>query len=217
MERSFFSSNLLNSNGRETETEWVEQDDPGVYNTLTTLSDGSRDLKHVRFRGFVNLIFPFLMSFFLHIQNFMCNQHFLLSNVSVQCTCKAIPNTTWTFCLNVVWRNSALIQVNCLLSIGLFSPVDDVMYPAVENLSVKGRQSNCGQTIGQWSMHNIMCVGELTGSTVQQNFIQHSIGRHFLQGTLITSETHRYWSCLVENVWVSWQGQQYNRTSFSIP
>jgi hypothetical protein len=150
--------------------------------------------------SFVSLIFPFLLSFFLYIQNFMCNQHFLLSNVSVQCTCKAIPNTTWKFCLNAVWRNSAPILVNCLLSIGLFSPVDDIMYPAVENVSVKGRQSNGGQTIGQGSMNNITCVGELTGSTVQQNFIQHSIDRHFLQGTLIPSDTHRYWSCLAENL-----------------
>lgn len=30
--------------------QWVEQDDPGVYITLTTLSDGGRDLKRVRLR-----------------------------------------------------------------------------------------------------------------------------------------------------------------------
>ncbi len=43
-------SSFSSENGRETETEWVEQDDPGVYITLTTLSDGGRDLKRVRFR-----------------------------------------------------------------------------------------------------------------------------------------------------------------------
>ncbi|RRT77910.1 hypothetical protein B296_00004445 [Ensete ventricosum] len=31
------------------ETEWVEQDEPGVYITLTSLSGGARDLKRVRF------------------------------------------------------------------------------------------------------------------------------------------------------------------------
>ncbi|CAM6025173.1 unnamed protein product [Sphagnum balticum] len=41
-------SSFSSENGRETETEWVEQDDPGVYITLTTLSDGGRDLKRVR-------------------------------------------------------------------------------------------------------------------------------------------------------------------------
>lgn len=32
------------------ETEWVEQDEPGVYITLTSLPGGVRDLKRVRFR-----------------------------------------------------------------------------------------------------------------------------------------------------------------------
>ncbi|CAK9881305.1 unnamed protein product [Sphagnum jensenii] len=43
-------SSFSSENGGETETEWVEQDDPGVYITLTTLSDGGRDLKRVQFR-----------------------------------------------------------------------------------------------------------------------------------------------------------------------
>ncbi len=43
-------SSFSSQNERETETEWVEQDDPGVYITLTTLSDGGRDLKRVRLR-----------------------------------------------------------------------------------------------------------------------------------------------------------------------
>lgn len=37
-------------NGREHETEWVEQDEPGVYITLTALPGGGKDLKRVRFR-----------------------------------------------------------------------------------------------------------------------------------------------------------------------
>lgn len=37
-------------NGREPETEWVEQDEPGVYITLTALPGGGKDLKRVRFR-----------------------------------------------------------------------------------------------------------------------------------------------------------------------
>lgn len=38
------------------ETEWVEQDEPGVYITLTSLPEGARDLKRVRFR-YVYLVF----------------------------------------------------------------------------------------------------------------------------------------------------------------
>lgn len=36
-------------NEHEQETEWVEQDEPGVYITLTTLPGGGKDLKRVRF------------------------------------------------------------------------------------------------------------------------------------------------------------------------
>lgn len=32
------------------ENEWVEQDEPGVYITLTSLPGGAKDLKRVRFR-----------------------------------------------------------------------------------------------------------------------------------------------------------------------
>ncbi|CAM6076815.1 unnamed protein product [Sphagnum tenellum] len=42
-------SSFSSDNGREPETEWVEQDEPGVYITLTTLPGGGRDLKRVRF------------------------------------------------------------------------------------------------------------------------------------------------------------------------
>lgn len=44
------SGNSLPENGREPDTEWVEQDEPGVYITLTALPGGGKDLKRVRFR-----------------------------------------------------------------------------------------------------------------------------------------------------------------------
>ncbi|KAK9716109.1 hypothetical protein RND81_06G211800 [Saponaria officinalis] len=37
------------SNASELETEWVEQDEPGVYITIRQLADGSRELRRVRF------------------------------------------------------------------------------------------------------------------------------------------------------------------------
>ena len=37
-------------NEAQNEKEWVEQDEPGVYITLTALAGGVRDLKRVRFR-----------------------------------------------------------------------------------------------------------------------------------------------------------------------
>lgn len=36
-------------NEAQNEKEWVEQDEPGVYITLTALAGGARDLKRVRF------------------------------------------------------------------------------------------------------------------------------------------------------------------------
>lgn len=38
------------SNASDLETEWVEQDDPGVYITIRQLADGTRELRRVRFR-----------------------------------------------------------------------------------------------------------------------------------------------------------------------
>jgi len=38
------------TNEARNEKEWVEQDEPGVYITLTALAGGARDLKRVRFR-----------------------------------------------------------------------------------------------------------------------------------------------------------------------
>ncbi|KAG8638047.1 protein BREVIS RADIX [Manihot esculenta] len=37
------------SNASDLETEWVEQDEPGVYITIRQLSDGTRELRRVRF------------------------------------------------------------------------------------------------------------------------------------------------------------------------
>ncbi|KAK8574654.1 hypothetical protein V6N12_062344 [Hibiscus sabdariffa] len=39
------------SNASDTETEWVEQDEPGVYLTIRALPGGSRELRRVRFRA----------------------------------------------------------------------------------------------------------------------------------------------------------------------
>jgi hypothetical protein len=36
--------------GNQVQAEWIKQYEPGVYITLTTLRDGTRDLKRVRFR-----------------------------------------------------------------------------------------------------------------------------------------------------------------------
>jgi hypothetical protein len=46
---------------KEGESEYVEQDDPGVYITLTNLPGGVKDLKRVRFRYmiFSPVFFPF--------------------------------------------------------------------------------------------------------------------------------------------------------------
>ncbi|CAM6104930.1 unnamed protein product [Calypogeia fissa] len=50
--RSMSISSVPTENGRveeRAETEWVEQDEPGVYITLTALPGGGKDLKRVRF------------------------------------------------------------------------------------------------------------------------------------------------------------------------
>ncbi|XAR49640.1 hypothetical protein NMG60_11032905 [Bertholletia excelsa] len=39
----------LNGNANQVEAEWIEQYEPGVYITLVALTDGTRDLKRVRF------------------------------------------------------------------------------------------------------------------------------------------------------------------------
>lgn len=38
------------SNASDMESEWVEQDEPGVYITIRQLTDGTRELRRVRFR-----------------------------------------------------------------------------------------------------------------------------------------------------------------------
>lgn len=43
-------ASLSVSNASEMESEWVEQDEPGVYITIRQLVDGTRELRRVRFR-----------------------------------------------------------------------------------------------------------------------------------------------------------------------
>ncbi|XP_052109646.1 protein Brevis radix-like 2 [Arachis duranensis] len=43
------SGELSNSNASDMETEWVEQDEPGVYITIRALPGGARELRRVRF------------------------------------------------------------------------------------------------------------------------------------------------------------------------
>lgn len=50
------------------ETEWVEQDEPGVYITLTSLPGGVIDLKRVRFR--YEILWRHCFS--VNLQNFVC-------------------------------------------------------------------------------------------------------------------------------------------------
>lgn len=38
------------SNASDLETEWIEQDEPGVYITIRALPGGSRELRRIRFR-----------------------------------------------------------------------------------------------------------------------------------------------------------------------
>lgn len=44
------SGELSVSNASDMETEWVEQDEPGVYITVRSLPGGARELRRVRFR-----------------------------------------------------------------------------------------------------------------------------------------------------------------------
>ncbi|KAM0007620.1 putative brevis radix (BRX) domain, protein BREVIS RADIX [Helianthus debilis subsp. tardiflorus] len=45
------SGELSMSNASDVETEWVEQDEPGVYITIRALPGGNRELRRVRFSG----------------------------------------------------------------------------------------------------------------------------------------------------------------------
>lgn len=49
-EDGYKSRGTLSLSSTEVKAEWIEQYEPGVYITLTTLLDGTRDLKRVRFR-----------------------------------------------------------------------------------------------------------------------------------------------------------------------
>ncbi|KAK6236526.1 hypothetical protein QUC31_020308 [Theobroma cacao] len=49
------SGELSISNASDLETEWVEQDEPGVYITIRALAGGKRELRRVRFRSLHSL------------------------------------------------------------------------------------------------------------------------------------------------------------------
>lgn len=49
-EEADHSGELSVSNASDIETEWVEQDEAGVYITIRALPDGTRELRRVRFR-----------------------------------------------------------------------------------------------------------------------------------------------------------------------
>lgn len=40
------------SNAGDMESEWIAEDEPGVYITIRQLADGTRELRRVRFRYF---------------------------------------------------------------------------------------------------------------------------------------------------------------------
>ena len=49
-EDGYKSRSVVSIPSDQVQAEWIEQYEPGVYITLTTLRDGTRDLKRVRFR-----------------------------------------------------------------------------------------------------------------------------------------------------------------------
>lgn len=50
------SEDLSVSNASDLETEWIEQDEPGVYITIRALPGGSRELRRIRFRYWIFLM-----------------------------------------------------------------------------------------------------------------------------------------------------------------
>jgi Transcription factor regulating root and shoot growth via Pin3 len=62
---------LINTNSGQVEAEWIEQYEPGVYLTLVALVDGTRELKRVRFRCDLAIIYKiFCLSFFYYFLMF---------------------------------------------------------------------------------------------------------------------------------------------------
>lgn len=55
------------SNASDLETEWVEEDEPGVYITIRQFADGTRELRRVRFRCTMNTLLPIYLYFLLVI------------------------------------------------------------------------------------------------------------------------------------------------------
>lgn len=72
-------TSVSTENGREPETEWVEQDEPGVYITLTALPGGGKDLKRVRFRcaHMLSILHELVMNS-IHIMHSLCRFHELV-------------------------------------------------------------------------------------------------------------------------------------------
>lgn len=57
------SGELSVSNASDVETEWVEEDEPGVYITIRALPGGTRELRRVRFR--LVTFYVFISSYFI--------------------------------------------------------------------------------------------------------------------------------------------------------
>lgn len=68
------SEELSISNASDLETEWVEQDEPGVYITIKALATGARELRRVRFRFVINL---YELKYFLYCTT---NEYATISN-----------------------------------------------------------------------------------------------------------------------------------------
>lgn len=60
-EDSYKPRGTISISSNQVQAEWIEQYEPGVYITLTTLRDGTRDLKRVRFR-YLSYFLSFLLS-----------------------------------------------------------------------------------------------------------------------------------------------------------
>lgn len=63
LEATTRNGNRIKDGESRNENEWVEQDEPGVYITLTSLPGGGKDLKRVRFRYDVCGSFSFLLNY----------------------------------------------------------------------------------------------------------------------------------------------------------
>lgn len=67
------SGELSVSNASDLESEWVEQDEPGVYITIRALPGGARELRRVRFR------LVLLSTIYILVPYLKCNGHITYS------------------------------------------------------------------------------------------------------------------------------------------